>query len=51
MADDSSKSVAMVAIVILVLVTMVGGYMVFGVPGRDKNDIHIDLPGDGRKNN
>ena len=50
MADNSPASaVAAVAIVVLVLVTLVGGYLVFG-DGGDKNDIHIDLPGDGRKN-
>jgi hypothetical protein len=46
MASDSpSSSVAAVAIVILLLAALIGGYMVFGdrVGHRD-NDIRIDLP-------
>lgn len=50
MADRSSSAVASVAIAILVLATLVGGYMVFFRDAGDKNDIHIDIPGDGRKN-
>ena len=52
MADNSpASSVAAVAIALMVIATLVGGYMVFVRDGGDRNDIHIDLPGDGRKNN
>ncbi len=49
-ADSSTNSVAIVAIVILVLVALGGGYFMFGrgeAPGSG-NDIHIDMP-DGKK--
>ena len=52
MADNNpASSVAAVAIVIMVLLTLVGGYMIFGGDAGDRNDIHIDIPGDGRRDN
>ncbi|MBA2320765.1 MAG: hypothetical protein H0V89_06380 [Deltaproteobacteria bacterium] len=50
--EGSSNSVAIVAIVILVLVALAGGYYMFGAgDGRrgDGNDIRVDMP-DGKKN-
>lgn len=49
--NNPASSVAAVAIVIMLLVTLVGGYMLFVRDGGDRNDIHIDLPGDGRRGN
>jgi hypothetical protein len=50
MADNSpASSVAAVAIVLMMLAVLVGGYMMFG-HGGDKNDIHISIPGDGHRN-
>lgn len=49
--DSSTNSVAIVAIVILVLAALAGGYAMFGrgeAPAGRDNDIHIDLP-DGKK--
>jgi hypothetical protein len=50
--DNPSSAVATVAIVILVLAALIGGYMFFGPDGSnrgDGNDIRIDMP-DGKKN-
>ena len=46
MNNGPTSAVAIVAIVILVLAALGGGYMFMGRgPAADKNDIHIDLPG------
>ena len=44
MAETPSSSVAAVAIVILVIATLIGGYVMFFRDSGDRNDIHIDLP-------
>lgn len=45
MADSPSNSVAVVAIVILVLAALAGGYMMMNRGGHgDGNDIRIDMP-------
>ena len=45
MGNNPAASVAVVAIVILVLAALGGGYMFWPGAKQDSNDIHIDLPG------
>lgn len=45
MGNNPASAVAIVAIVILVLAALGGGYLFFPRGGHDKNDIHIDVPG------
>ncbi|HYR87209.1 MAG TPA: hypothetical protein VE422_24215 [Terriglobia bacterium] len=43
MGDNSSSSVASVAIVVIILLAVFGFYMVFGRGVQAKKDIHIDI--------
>ena len=43
MGEDSSSSVASVAIVVIILIAVFGFYLVFGRGVQAKKDIHIEI--------